>query len=175
MEKLKHIIEGYKAKNIGTEAHMWEAVKLIDEEILCPMMEMHPDLYWSFIRDIHEIYEGEHYDKKFAEYEVSMMEHKGTDGTVYKGAKWGLEQTTPIFAKIKSQLIKPYNEFDWFVILNSIWHDNCVMYHKWFPNDTEEQMTQHYIDSAINWLNDEDYGGKTTGKVWSYFDGMREA
>ncbi len=171
---LREIIEDYKKRGIGNESHMWKMVDMIDDELMKPLKEHHPNIYWDFMRDIHEIYEGEHFNQEFAEWEVSQMHHKGTDGTLYKGQKWGLEQTTPIFIKIKSQLTKPYNEFDFYVILHSIWHDCCVLYHKWKPEYTEEQMTQMYIDATINWLNDEDYGSKDTGKAWRYFEDMHD-
>lgn len=171
MKGLKHTIEGYKKRGLGSEKIMNDSIDLLDEMIFMPMMNENESLYWMFMRELHELYCGEHFDEKFAMWEVSQMHHKGTDGTIYKGAKWGIEQTTPIFTKIKSQLTKPYNEWDWFVVLQMIWHDSCVLFHKWMPENNEEQFTQMYIDAAITWMNDEDYNGM---KPWKYFEELHE-
>lgn len=171
MKGLKHTIEHYKKLGLGSEKIMNESIALMDEKIFMPMMELHPEKAWSFMREWHTIFMGEHFDEKFAKWEVDNMHHKGADGIEYKGEHWNMAQTNAVYAKIKSQLTKPYNEYDWYVTLNMIFSDHCNLMKKWFPTDTEEQLTEKYIQLAVNWLNDEDYKGI---KVWKYFEELHE-
>jgi hypothetical protein len=66
---------------------------------------------------------GKHFDKSFAEWEVEQMHHKGADGKVYKGEHWSYEQTTEVMQKYKAKLSSEITPCDFYVALNTQWHD----------------------------------------------------
>ena len=47
--------------------------------------------------------------------------------------------------------------------------DDYLLLKQWFPKLSSEKLTEKVVESAINWLNDEDnpYG---TEKAWGYFN-----
>ena len=63
----------------GGEAMMWKSVERVDC-LLEKMKDEEPGKYWDFIRKAHEDMYGEHFDKQFAEYEVSQMYATDKDG-----------------------------------------------------------------------------------------------
>ena len=73
-----------------------------------------------------------------------------------------------IYETVKDE-IKPYNQWDFAVVLNMIYSDNYNLLMKWFPEDSEEQLMDKMVDLAVNWLRDDDnpYGHC---KAWGYFN-----
>lgn len=51
--------------------------------------------------------------------------------------------------------------------LNAQYHDNVVLYEKWFGNISEDEMKEKIIEATVvNWFEDIDAGDD---KVWEYF------
>lgn len=165
---LKKMIESYKKTYGGSEKEMWEAVDLIDERLLCVMKEECPDEYYQFMRELAEIYNHGHYDREYAEYDISKMWYKTPDGVMHKGGKWTIEEIVPIYNKHKTVLTKPYNVYDYAVTANMIYTDQIVILKSWFPSDTEEQINDKIFQLVDNWLNDPDYA-EEGDKIWDYF------
>ena len=47
--------------------------------------------------------------------------------------------------------------------------DNYMLLKRWYPEASDEQLTKHLVELALNWLNDEDNPfGKE--KAWRYFN-----
>lgn len=57
--------------------------------------------------------------------------------------------------------------WDVYVALNAQYHDNVVLYEKWFGNVSEDEMKEKIIEATVvNWFEDIDAGDD---KVWEYF------
>lgn len=148
----------------GDEKVMKQSVRLVNN-LLEKMKEHHPEMYWEFMRDHHEIMYGKHFNRDYAEWEVAQMHHKCGD-KVYKGEHWSHEQTTDVMSSYKTTLPAEITPCDFFVALNSQWHDYHCLYMSLFPS--EEEAEKAIIESAIKfWFKDDDWDGNT--KVWCYF------
>lgn len=148
----------------GDEKVMKQSVRLVSN-LLEKMKEHHPEMYWEFMRDHHEIMYGKHFNRDYAEWEVAQMHHKCGD-KVYKGEHWSYEQTFEVMQGYKQQLPAEVTPCDFFVALNSQWHDYHCFMKKFFA--TEEEAEKAIIESAVAfWFKDEDYDGND--KVWRYF------
>lgn len=146
------------------ESVMWGSIEMWDKH-LEEMKEHHPDKYWEFMRDHHEIMNGKHFNRDYAEWEVAQMHHKCGDKT-YKGEHWSHEQTTDVMSSYKTTLPAEITPCDFFVALNSQWHDYHCLYMSLFHS--EEEAEKAIIESAIKfWFKDDDWDGNT--KVWCYF------
>ena len=147
----------------GGEAAALNSAKSVDE-LLEMVKEVDMTAYWHFIREQQEAWGGAHFDEDFAKWQVEQMHHKGSDGKMYTGEHWSMEDTNAVFAKYRSKIPSLYNEYDFYVALNATYHDLCVWARQNFGDDYEQKI----IEMAIYfWFLDEDYHGD--GKVWEYF------
>ena len=143
---------------------MWASIEMWDKH-LEEMREHHPDKYWEMMRRTHEMMYGKHFDKEYAEWEVEQMHHKCGD-KVYKGEHWSHEETSAVMVKYKPTLSPEITPCDFYVALNTQWHD----YHCWLKSlyPTEEEVERAVIESAVRfWFKDDDWEGND--KVWMYF------
>ena len=144
---------------------MWGSVEMWDKH-LEEMREHHPDKYWEKMRDTHELMFGKHFDKSFAEWQVEQMHHKGTDGKVYKGEHWSYEQTTEVMQKYKAKLSSEITPCDFYVALNTQWHDYICWAKEHFESEVDAELA--IVEMAVRfWFMDDDWDGNT--KVWRYF------
>lgn len=157
------IVKSNAAKFRGDEKAMWSSIESVSV-LLEKIKDEHPDLYWSFLRDQHEVMVGHHFNEAYAKWEVEEMHHKGMDGTTYKGEHWSIEQTNAVLNGMRSKIPAAYNEWDFYVALNASYHDFCKAAKKHLPEKADELI----IDLAVAfWFEDEDWDGTT--KVWDYF------
>ena len=148
----------------GDEKVMRQSVTLVSD-LLEKMKEHHPELYWEFMRDHHEIMFGKHFNRDYALWEVEQMHHKCGD-KVYKGEHWSYDQTADVMADYKATLPAEITPCDFYVALNNQWHDYHCLYMSLFPS--EEEAEKAIIESAIKfWFKDDDWAGND--KVWVYF------
>lgn len=144
---------------------MWGNVEMWDKH-LEEMREHHPDMYWDIMRNTHEMMYGKHFDKEYAEWEVEQMHHKSPDGKVYKGEHWTMEETTGVMMKYKTKLSPEITPCDFYVALNTEWHDYICWAKEHFPNEADAENA--IIEMAVRfWFMDDDWDGNT--KVWRYF------
>lgn len=151
-------------KNRGEDI-MWSSVKVIsealenhlNEEDLCNLKKQ---VYYSMV--------GGHYDKDFADKQISTMYYISDDGMKHYGPYWSEDEVRAVYNEIRGS-IGDYNFYDFEVALNMIKSDNYTLLKRWFPNETKEDRTKRFISLTVNWLNDEDnpYGKE---KVWGYFN-----
>ena len=157
------IVKSNAAKFRGDEKAMWSSIESVSA-LLEKIKEEHPDLYWLFLRDQHEVMVGHHFNEAYAKWEVEKMHHKGIDGTTYKGEHWSIEQTNAVLNGMRSKIPSAYNEWDFYVALNASYHDFCKAAKKHMPDKADELI----IDLAVAfWFEDEDW--EDTTKVWDYF------
>lgn len=147
------------------EGVMWSSIEMWDKH-LEEMREHHPDKYWEMMRKTHEMMYGKHFDKEYAEWEVERMHHKGKDGRVYKGERWSHDDTTAVMAKYRNVLPPEITPCDFYVALNTHWHDYICWAKEKFPTEAEAEGA--IIEMAVRfWFQDEDWGDND--KVWEYF------
>lgn len=139
------------------EDAMWKSVARVDC-LLEKLKEEKPQEYWDFIRKAHEDMYGEHFDKQFAEYEVSQMYSTDKDGRGISGAHWTLQEIKT--ATQGKNFPKGTTEWDLFVAYNACAHDFCKKF-----SDSE------VLDIAyLFFFDDED---APEGKIWRYMNAMR--
>lgn len=139
----------------GSEEIMNKSIEMVGE-LLEEVKKTNPDKYWNFIREQQGLMSGGHYDRDFAQYDVSKMYHTTKRGEKKIGEHWSLEQARQV--RQEKGLGGNINDYDVYVALNAFWHDTeCSI---------EEEKT--IIDAAIAfWFMDEDFPAKN--KVWWYF------
>lgn len=162
----KKILEEGKAKGVTSEKMMWQGIDDV-EALLCTIKEEHPDQYWSFLRRTHERMFGHHYNQSFAEWRISQMHYKDKANNVHYAPHWTADQQKSAYESVKSKLPATYNMFDFAVTLEMIYSDDICMYRSWWPDATEAQLEGKVIESAINYLNDDD---DPDGKIWDRFE-----
>lgn len=138
-----------------TEKQMWESIESVSD-LLCDIKDAHPDLYWKFMRKQAGIMNGCHYDKEWADYDVSQIEYTDKDGKAHKGAYWTCEQIEEATKGMTFQ--NGTTKWDKFVAFNSFWADTCKAL------DTEQ-----IIKSAYQfYFADEDFPKERGAKIWCY-------
>ena len=159
------IIKGNIDKFNGDDVKMWASVEMVDA-LLEEMREHHPQRYWQMLRDTHELFYGKHFDKEYAEWQVERMYHKDKNGITHRGEHWSREQTNAVMASYKSTLPSEVTPCDFYVALNTQWHDYVELMRELFAN--EEEVEKAIIEGAVRfWFQDEDWDGND--KVWAYF------
>ena len=144
---------------------MWGHIEMWDKH-LEDMREPQPDKYWDIMRKTHEMMYGMHFDAVYAEWQVEHMYHIGDDGREYIGEHWSLKDTTAVMQKYRARIPGEYNEYDFYVALNTHWHDTICTAKRHFS--TIEEAEAYVIDEAVAvWFNDQDW--PSHDKVWRYF------
>lgn len=161
MMKMYDLLKSYYERNADKDK-LWGSV----EKIGCVMDKMkdkHPEKYWSLMREVHEVWNGKHYDTGFAIYEVNNMYHL-EDGKEIRGEFWSKKQTDDVLSQYRNRVPQSYNECDFYVALNASYHDLVVSKKKRYPDTYQIEIIE---DAIAFWFNDDD---KAEGKVWWYFN-----
>ena len=165
MGRYKEMVKANYNKLRNDDSVMWSSVDLMDE-LLEEMAGHHKERYWKVLRDTHELMYGKHFDKEYAEWQVERMHHKSPDGKVYKGEHWTMEQTTAVMMKYKMELSPEITPSDFYVALNTQWHDYICWAKEHFSNEADAENA--IIEMAVRfWFKDDDWVGND--KVWVYF------
>lgn len=163
--RYKEIVKGNFSKMRNDESLMWASIDLVDE-MLEEIKEHHPDMYWAFLRDTHELMCGKHYNEAYAKWQVDNMWHVAEDGREHKGERWSMKDAANAMTKYRGRFPNDYNEYDFYVAINAQWHDTICVAKRHFS--TEEEAETYILDEAVAvWLNDSDW--PANDKVWSYF------
>lgn len=151
-------------KNKGEDV-MWQSTQMISDTL---EKHLDKDELLKVKKEAYAMMNGGHYNKEFAEEQISKMYYIGTEGARRNAPYWTEEEVSRVYESVRGS-IPEYNMYDFMVTLNMIKSDNCQLVKKWFPNEGKEERTQRFIDMAVNWLRDEDnpYG---TEKIWGYFN-----
>lgn len=150
------------------EAVMWGSINLMDE-LLEEMEKHHKERYWKILRDTHELIYGKHFNEEYAVWQVEKMHHKSPDGKEYKGEHWSTIETNDVFVRVKNKIPSEVTQWDFYVALNTQWHD----YWEWAKDkfSTPEEAEMAIIDGAVKfWFLDDDW--PAPDKVWCYFKMM---
>lgn len=165
MGKYYDLVKANYCKLRNDDNVMWGHIEMWDKH-LEDMREPQPDKYWDIMRKTHEMMYGMHFDAVYAEWQVEHMYHIGDDGREYIGEHWSLKETTTVMQKYRARIPGEYNEYDFYVALNTHWHDTICTAKRHFS--TAEEAEAYVIDEAVAvWFNDQDW--PSHDKVWRYF------
>lgn len=145
------------AKKNGTfaEKQMWDSVESVSE-LLDDIKDSHPERYWQFLREQAGIMLNCHYDKSWAEWDVSQIAYTDREGKKHTGAYWTCEQVEE--ATKAMSFPSGTTKYDKFVAFNSFYADTCKVL-------TEEQV----LKAAYQfYFADEDWPKENGAKVWAY-------
>lgn len=139
------MIEEAQKKGVSSDKLMWESVDDLDA-MLCDLKKEHPDKYWKFIRKQHGLMHNNHYDEKFAMWDVEQMKPLG----MYWDAKQ-IEDATKGMS---------------FPNGTTLW-DKVVGFNA-FKNDLDGIISDDQTIKAAHafWFADKDWKGE--GKIWKY-------
>lgn len=165
MGKYYDMVKANYSKLRNDDNVMWGHIEMWDKH-LEEMREPQPDKYWDIMRKTHEMMYGMHFDAVYAEWQVEHMHHMGDDGREYIGEHWSLKETTAVMQKYRARIPGEYNEYDFYVALNTHWHDTICTANRHFS--APEEAEAYVIDEAVAvWFNDQDW--PSHDKVWRYF------
>lgn len=145
------------AKKNGTfaEKQMWDSVESVSE-LLDNIKDSHPERYWQFLREQAGIMNGCHYDKAWANWDVSQIVYTDRDGKKHTGAYWTPEQVEE--ATKAMSFPSGTTKYDKFVAFNSFRADTCKVL-------TDEQV----LKAAYQfYFADEDFPKERGAKIWLY-------
>ena len=152
------MIKSAKESGKVSEKQMWNSIENISN-LLCDIKEVHPDLYWDFMRDQAGIINGNHYDEAFALYDVSMIRYSDRTGKKCEGGYWTLEQ---IENSTKGMTFPAgTTKWDKYVAFNSFYADTCTV--------LEEESI---IKTAHKFYFMDEDGPQ--GKIWISMEAMYE-
>lgn len=155
MYTYKEMVEMAKEQGISSEKTMWNSIDSLSD-MLCIMHKEHPAEYWRFMREQHGIMYGNHYDKEFAEWDVSQIAYTNRAGDKKSGAYWTVEQIEQATAGMKFPA--GTTKWDKYVAFNNAYAD----FSKKFEDADVLQI------GYLMFFADEDWG--TSTKVWEYME-----
>lgn len=152
----KDMIIAARDAGISTEKAMWQSIDGLNE-MMCKLKEEHPEMFWKFMREQHEVLYGPHYDKYFAEVDIEKIHYMNASGEKKSGAYWSIEQ---ILEATKSMSFPSgTTQWDKYIAFNSFYSDLCTVI---------EEST--LINAAYKfYFADED---APKGKIWKYMEAM---
>lgn len=145
------------AQNGGkfNEKQMWQSIGSVSD-LLEEIKDSHNDLYFRFMREQAGIMNGGHYDKIWADYDVSQISYTDGNGKSHTGAYWTCDQIED--ATKGMTFPSGTTKWDKFVAFNSFFSDTC-------KSLTDDQI----IKSAYQfYFSDEDFGKDRGSKIWCY-------
>lgn len=148
----------------SSEDAMWASVKALSEYLDHQSEEEREEV----LRKVYEAMTGGHFNEHFAKEQIAKMVYKDKAGEVKNGPFYDMETIKAIYEQIKDT-IKPYNVWDFAVVMNMVKSDNDALFRKWWSSATEADLQQKVIEMSINWLDDPDYVPMNK-KAWNYFN-----
>ena len=159
-------IYGILKESLGNEGSekIWCITKMLSDCVEEYVPEKQKDILKT---KIYYSTNGGHFDEDFADEAISKFYYN--DGRlIHRGPYWTEPEVKLIYDRIRSE-IPDYNFYDFEVTLNMIKSDNYLKLKRWFPQATEEELTNKMVEEAVNYLKDDDnpYG---TEKIWRYLN-----
>ena len=160
MESIYELIKNH-SEGKG-EDMMWKSTEIISDAIDKSMPESaKKELYY----DLYGLMSNGHYDREMAISDVEDMYYVGEDGDKHYAPYLTEPVVKEEFNKVESK-IPHYNEWDFYVTLHMIVSDNHNLLNRWFPSDTQDERIRKYVETAVNWLADDDW--PSHDKIWAY-------
>lgn len=155
--KYSEMVKRAIASGKVSEEDMWQSVARVDG-LLDKMERENPSEFWKFMRESHEDMYGPHYNREYAEYDLSKLRYTDASGNQRIGAHWTEEQV--VSATANKQFPERTTTCDRWVAYNVMYSDLCKKF-----SDGE------ILDIAyVFFFSDED---APEGKIWRYMNAMR--
>lgn len=148
------------------EDTMWKSVAIISEAVEHSMPD---DDKKALMRKMYSAMAGCHYNEEFALEDVQKMYYVDEDGDEHRAPYWTESQIKDVYESVRDD-IPEYNMWDFYVVMQMVKSDNCPMLRRWFPDASSSDMDEHFVELAVNWLNDPDYRYPSS-KIWHYLNG----
>lgn len=158
----KQMIDDARKSGNWSEKMMIDSVNSIADLLEC-VKKTNKEAYWHFMREQAGIMNGGHYDKVWADYDVSQIAYTDKEGKKHTGAYWTCEQ----IEEATKGMTFPSGTTKWdrFVAFNVFWSDTCKVL-------TDEQI----LKAAYQfYFADEDYPKERGAKIWSYMAMVHQA
>lgn len=153
--RYKEMIEEAKAKGLTSERIMLDSVDDLDD-MLCEMKREHPEKYWKFMRKQHGLLYNNHYDEKFARWDVEQLRYTNQKGEKKSGEYWSVSQVEE--ATKTMSFPNGVTIWDKYVAANAAYSDWCRKF------DDKQVLEAMYLF----YFADEDWDNAST-KIWDYF------
>ena len=153
--RYKEMIELAQEKGLTSEKLMWESVEKMDK-MLCLLKKEHPEEYWEFMREQHEVMWKGHYSEEFAEHDIKHLRYKDKEGKEHSGGHWSKEEV--LEATKGLAFPSGTNDCDKWVAYNVMYSD----LHKAF--DDEQILKAAYVF----FFADDDFDYSKESKIWEY-------
>ena len=151
----RHMVDSAKKAGVTNEKTMWESIDSFSK-MLDKIKDIHPELYWKFMRKQHGIMFHNHYDEAFAMWDVSQMHYTDRHGVKKQGAYWTADEIENATAGMKFP--QGTTKWDKYVAFNAAATD--------FSKDFDDAQI---IKIAYDfYFADEDCG--EDGKIWDYME-----
>lgn len=157
--ELSNIIKKYGE---GNEKSVMIEITSHISDFIKPMKDTNTREYWKLMRMVYGTLSGQHYDKEFAEHDVSQIEYTGKDGKKHTGAYWTCEQIEE--ATRGMQFPSGVTRWDKYVAFNAMKSDLCNS----FDDDQIIKAAYDFYFMDEDWDNISVKSGSPT-KVWDYF------
>jgi hypothetical protein len=166
MHKFKEMVDHYKSTHRLDNETAWDIISSFDNHFEHKTQE-DKDACWELMCDIHEKIKGHHFDEVYGEWQVEEMYHMDSKGNKVTRHMFTSEDAKKVYDKRVRSINGNITMWDVYVALNAQYHDNVVLYEKWFGNISEDEMKEKIIEATVvNWFEDIDAGDD---KVWEYF------
>lgn len=151
----KQMIDSARKSGNWSEKTMLDSVDSIAGLLEC-VKKADKEAYWRFMREQAGIMMGCHYDKAWADWDVSQIAYTDREGKKRTGAYWTCEQIEE--ATKAMSFPAGTTKYDRFVAFNSFHADTCKVL-------TDEQV----LKAAYQfYFADEDWPKENGAKVWAY-------
>lgn len=147
------------------EGMMWKAVSVISDAVDSYMPEEEKD---ALVRRVYGEMSDGHYNEEFAREDIKKMYYTDRDGNKHYAPYWTDDALMSLYRVHKNE-IPGYNGWDFVVTANMQLSDMYPLLRGWFPEETDEQLTQRVVELSVSWLKDED-NPLGNNKVWRYFN-----
>ncbi len=156
---LYDVVKGAKASGSVPEAKLMEVIE--DASGMIEKAQKEPiskECFWKFMRRVHTVLCGPHYNQEFAMWDISMLTWTNRKGEKKTGAYWTLDQVEE--ASKSLSFPSGTTKYDKYVAFNVFYSDMSTM------------MSDEQILSAAYkfFFADED---APAGKVWLYMQSLR--
>lgn len=156
---LNDVVAGAKASGSVPEAKLMavieDASSMLDKAQKEPISK---ECYWKFMRRVHTILCGPHYNQEFAMWDISMLSWTNRKGEKKTGAYWTLDQ----IEEAAKPLSFPSGTTKW---------DKYVAFNVFYSDMSSVMSDDQILSSAYKFFfADED---APSGKVWLYMQSLR--
>ena len=123
-----------KYQSDATPEQMVQVTKIIGKFVA---MHAEEEDLLKLYKEIYGVVGNGHFNDFFAEAQIKKLVFEDHNDVEHRAPYYTAAKTQEIYETVKDE-IRPYNQWDFAVVLNMIYSDNYNLMKKWFPEDSEE-------------------------------------